>query len=66
MRLPSEEEQERMMSACERAGFEPNRVLSHEVVQCYDSKFEFVFCRVVEERVYVYRYSGEAWGVPEA
>lgn len=59
-RLPSDERQDAMMAACERAGYEPNRVLSHEVVQCYDSKYEFVFCRVVEDRVYVYRYSHEA------
>lgn len=55
--LPSEERQEEMMLSCERAGYEPNRVLSHEVVQCYDRDYQFVFVRVVEDRLYVYTYS---------
>ena len=47
------------MQAVERVGYEPHRVLSHEVVQAYDRKYEFVYVRVVEDKVYVYTYSHE-------
>lgn len=59
-KMPSEEQQDEMMARVERAGYEPVRVLSHEVVLAYAKDYEFAFVRVVEDKLYVYLYSHQA------